>query len=111
MYGWGTRIRTLVNGARTRRPAARRSPNSETTFLFLFVSYVKQFFIFCLGAGCKAFVRQPEKASIDKGPETVKQFLQKKFLSQIFYPGRSHQDSYIKYIAQYLFAKHMVVLL
>lgn len=25
--GWGTRIRTWVNGARTRRPAARRSPS------------------------------------------------------------------------------------
>jgi len=35
------------------------------------------FLFFCLGAGCKAFIRQPEKGSIDKGPETVKQFLQK----------------------------------
>jgi hypothetical protein len=26
LIGWGTRIRTSVNGARTRRPAARRSP-------------------------------------------------------------------------------------
>jgi hypothetical protein len=25
--GWGTRIRTSVNGARTHRPAAERSPN------------------------------------------------------------------------------------
>ena len=28
MYGWGTRIRTLVGGVRVRSPAARRSPNS-----------------------------------------------------------------------------------
>ena len=25
--GWGTRVRTWVNGARTRRPTTRRSPN------------------------------------------------------------------------------------
>ena len=28
LNGWGTRIRTWVNGARTRRPAARRSPSA-----------------------------------------------------------------------------------
>ena len=26
LYGWGTRIRTLVGGVRVRSPAARRSP-------------------------------------------------------------------------------------
>ena len=30
--GWGTRIRTWVNGARTRRPAARRSPSIINPF-------------------------------------------------------------------------------
>jgi hypothetical protein len=29
LYGWGTRIRTLVGGVRVRSPAARRSPNME----------------------------------------------------------------------------------
>ncbi len=31
LLGWETRIRTWINGARTRRPAVRRSPRSVFT--------------------------------------------------------------------------------
>jgi hypothetical protein len=30
LFGWGTRIRTWVDGVRVRSPAARRSPNSDS---------------------------------------------------------------------------------
>ena len=33
--GWGTRVRTWVNGARTRRPTTRRSPNKFVSQIYM----------------------------------------------------------------------------
>jgi hypothetical protein len=45
VIGWGTRIRTSVNGARTRRPAARRSPSNNDPILGMISRFCQGYFI------------------------------------------------------------------